>query len=382
MNSLRIPQLRRRPARSLAAAVFATALTLTACGNGDSAGVSGDTTVPTGTTAMETTTATATVSPPAGETTNAGATTSPESLTTNPTNMPAQPLGEPDAGRKENWESQGAQLGVAGVRIGSHENFDRVVFDLSGSGEPGWVVEYDVAPVELASGFPIDYEGNVALSVNLLGLHTPLRVGGMPGVGGAVNEVLPDKNHHGTSQFIIGLDRETPFSVTPLQEPARLVIDILHQESAPVPQPLGEPSREPKQQDSGAPHQQVITGVRTASHGNFDRVVFDLVGPGSPGWVTDFNAEPTQQASGAPIDYDGDTALEVTLTGVVPFTDDGPAPELPAVTPAGGGVISEVVHGVTFEGQAQFVIGLEGTAPYSVSLLEDPQRVVVDVLHD
>lgn len=374
MKNTRIPQLRRSLARSLAAAVFVTSLALTACGDGDSSESPGETTVP-----AETTTATA--EPPSGETTNAGATTTPESLTTNPTNMPAHPLGQPDMLRKENWEAAGSDLDVAGVRIGSHDTFDRVVFDLSGTGEPGWVVEYDVAPAELASGFPLDYDGNVALSVNLIGFNTPLWVGGMQGTGGVVNQVLPDKNHHGTSQFIIGLDEETPFSVTPLQEPARLVVDILHEAAPPAPQPLGSPTREPKQQDSGAPHQQLITGVRLASHENFDRVVFDLVGSGSPGWITEFNAEPTNQASAAPIDYEGSTALQVTLTGVTPIAEDGSTQPLPDAPPGEGEVITEVVSASLFEGHAQFVIGLEGDSPYSVSLLEDPQRVVVDILH-
>lgn len=374
MKHTRIPQLRRRPARSFAAAVFVTVLGLTACGDGDSSEAPGETTVP-----AETTTATA--APSAGETTNAGATTTPESLTTNPTNMPAQPLGQPDPLRKENWEAAGSDLDVAGVRIGKHDAFDRVVFDLSGTGEPGWVVEYDVAPTELASGFPIAYDGNVALSVNLIGFNTPLWVGGMQGTGGVVNQVVPDKNHHGTSQLIIGLDQETPFSVTPLQEPPRLVVDILHEAAPPAPQPLGTPTWEPKRQDSGAPHQQLITGVRLASHENFDRVVFDLVGSGSPGWITEFDAEPTHQTSAAPIDYEGSTALQVTLTGITPIAEDGSTQPLPDAAPVEGRVITEVVNGSIFEGHAQFVIGLEVNSPYSVSLLEDPQRVVVDVLH-
>ena len=251
----------------------------------------------------------------------------------------------------------------------------------AGTGEPGWVVEYDAAPAELASGFPLAYEGNVALSVNLIGLNEPLRVGGLQGTGGVVNQVLPDKNHHGTSQFIIGLDQETPFSVTPLQEPPRLVVDILHEAAPPAPQPLGTPTREPKRQDSGAPHQQLITGVRLASHENFDRVVFDLVGSGSPGWITEFDAEPTHQNSAAPIDYEGSTALQVTLTGITPIAEDGSTQPLPDAAPVEGRVITEVVNGSIFEGHAQFVIGLEVNSPYSVSLLEDPQRVVVDVLH-
>lgn len=69
------------------------------------------------------------------------------------------------------------------------------------------------------------------MSVNLLGFTGPLQVSGMPGTEGVVTDIVQDINHHGTSQLIIGLQEQTPFSVTLLEGPTRLVIDILHPET-------------------------------------------------------------------------------------------------------------------------------------------------------
>lgn len=139
---------------------------------------------------------------------------------------------------------------------------------------------------------------------------------------------------------------------------------------------------EAKRGESRAPHQQLITGVRLASHSDFDRVVFDLVGSGAPGWITDFNADPVQAASGLPVTYDGSTALEVTLIGVSPWAQDGAQQPNLGTTPGTGGVVNEAISTVTLEGHSQFILGLDGTAPYSVTLLDEPQRVVVDILHE
>lgn len=57
----------------------------------------------------------------------------------------------------------------------------------------------------------------------------PLEVGDVAGVGGVVTEIIPDISHHGTAQFIIGLQNEAPFSVTLLDEPTRVVVDVLHE---------------------------------------------------------------------------------------------------------------------------------------------------------
>ncbi|MCS4491436.1 hypothetical protein N7326_03045 [Corynebacterium sp. ES2794-CONJ1] len=145
--------------------------------------------------------------------------------------------------------------------------------------------------------------------------------------------------------------------------------------------PLGEASKEMRTQRPSVPSLLVPQEVRIGSHKGFDRVVIEFAGTGKPGWYIDYVDTPTQQASGLVVDIPGDSFLNVNIDGLVlPFevgldsdavTDlvKGPGPIVTAVKPSG-----------TFEGRGQFVIGLNGSpAPYSVEVLDNPVRVVIDI---
>ncbi|GAB3941272.1 AMIN-like domain-containing (lipo)protein [Corynebacterium tapiri] len=135
----------------------------------------------------------------------------------------------------------------------------------------------------------------------------------------------------------------------------------------------------PKNAEPQGETQLYVTDVRAGSHENFDRVVIELGGTGIPGYFTDITSEPRQQASGYPVEVGGDTAINLMIRGVgLPFEtghEDWPIGQTP-----GAGAIAGVAHAGVFEGQDQFVIGLNG-APrnYSVQVLQNPTRVVVDV---
>lgn len=146
------------------------------------------------------------------------------------------------------------------------------------------------------------------------------------------------------------------------------------------PTPLGEANSSMKTLRPEEPARLMVTDVRTGSHAGFDRVVFDLIGEGSPGWFIDYTDNPTQQGSGNAIEYQGATALNVNIDGTVyPFDLGMEDPQIGTV-PGTGSVVTEVVSGGTFEGRSQFVIGLNGPHDYSVTVLEDPHRLVIDVL--
>ena len=49
-------------------------------------------------------------------------------------------------------------------------------------------------------------------------------------------------------------------------------------------------------------------------------------------------------------------------------------------TVQGTGSITEVISAGTFEGRSQFIISLDSQLPYSVEVLEDPSRIVIDIL--
>lgn len=140
--------------------------------------------------------------------------------------------------------------------------------------------------------------------------------------------------------------------------------------------PMGDPSTEDQWvQPDGA--SLMVTGVRTASHDGFDRVVFDLEGEGAPGWITMYTETPTQQGSGHSIDYTGNIALQIGVEGTPYPNDAGTEPPMLGTFP-GAGNVTEVTYSSLFEGRTEFVIGLEEQVPYSVTPLENPTRLVID----
>lgn len=143
--------------------------------------------------------------------------------------------------------------------------------------------------------------------------------------------------------------------------------------------PLGSADTAMKTLRPAAPSQLVVTETRVSSHAGFDRAVFEMTGQGSPGWFIDYTDRPTQQGSGSVVDYQGSVALNVNIDGTTyPFDLEMDDPGLARV--AGSGHITEVIPAATFEGRSQFIIGLNERLPYAVQVLENPPRVVVDVL--
>ena len=145
--------------------------------------------------------------------------------------------------------------------------------------------------------------------------------------------------------------------------------------------PLGDANLAMKTLRPPVPSELVVTSVRVGKHEGFDRVVFDFTGKGSPGWFIDYTDSPAQQGSGNPISYQGATALDVSIDGTAyPFQLEMEDPNIGTV-PGAGGVVTQVLSGGTFEARSQFVIGLDGRHPYSVQVLNEPTRLVIDVLH-
>ena len=125
-------------------------------------------------------------------------------------------------------------LTVTAVRAGRHEGFDRVVFELSGSGTPGWTVEYVDAPSSQGSGAVVDVPGEAFLQVTLQGTAYPYESGaeevprGPVPVSGtqAVAGVVYDATFEGTSVGWVGTAAQTPFRVYALTGPSRVVVEV------------------------------------------------------------------------------------------------------------------------------------------------------------
>ncbi|WP_280266084.1 AMIN-like domain-containing (lipo)protein [Nocardia wallacei] len=137
---------------------------------------------------------------------------------------------------REGKPSSDARLTVTGVRLGHHDGFDRVVYELGGTGTPGWRVQYTGRAVQDGSGRVVDVAGQSILEVQILGSAYPWDSGatpyagpdpatdpGVPGIAG----VYGTQVFEGTTQSFIGVNADKPgFAVSSLENPARLVIDV------------------------------------------------------------------------------------------------------------------------------------------------------------
>ena len=135
-----------------------------------------------------------------------------------------------------NDASAGAMLTVADVRVGAHEGFDRVVFDLGGTGAPGWHVEYRDTVNEQGTGREVQLEGAANLRVLVRGTVSPLSTDARyydgpdrvdPTATANVEEIYLGTWFEGTYDAAMGLQSQQPFRVFHLQNPDRLVIDVL-----------------------------------------------------------------------------------------------------------------------------------------------------------
>jgi hypothetical protein len=132
---------------------------------------------------------------------------------------------------------------------------------------------------------------------------------------------------------------------------------------------------------SAAPATPILVGVRTASHRNFDRVVWDFVG-GVPdvrqaGYVRELRGDP----SDLPIRIAGSAILELSMTANGHDPDTGTNTS-PGRVVAGLGNVIEVVKAGDFEAVVSYGVGLAKRQPFHVFTLSNPSRVVLDVRKD
>lgn len=123
-------------------------------------------------------------------------------------------------------------------------------------------------------------------------------------------------------------------------------------------------------------------GMIVGNYDDYDQVTINFAGTNTPEWTAEYIDNPTQQGSGRPIKYDGDHALNLYIKNVaMPFEVGRDDPNLSPV-PGIGSAVSEVRSGGTFEGQAQFVIGLKDSKhPYKVHTEQNPTRLIIDIQH-
>lgn len=205
----------------IALAFALAAVVLAACGGGDD-----ETTEPGATTVTTTVEVT---------------TTEPAPTTTAPTTTePAEPPGPPFTTAPARAPAASAQLALlTDVRIGSHEGYERFVFEFLPGARPGYRVRYVNPPiVEDASGMVVEVDGNAFLSIRMepasgfdltgdLGeVYTgPTRIGGT----GVIEELVRTGDFEAVLNWVAGLEERAPFRVLRLGGPPRIVVDVLDQ---------------------------------------------------------------------------------------------------------------------------------------------------------
>lgn len=118
------------------------------------------------------------------------------------------------------------------VRAGDHDTFDRVVFEFSGPGMPGWTTRYTNEPLHQASGLPLEVADGTHLEVMVHG--TPwaqpwpewLNSGYLDVAAGGVKNIYSAGAFEGESQWVIDVERERPYFVYTMDNPTRLVIEF------------------------------------------------------------------------------------------------------------------------------------------------------------
>lgn len=134
--------------------------------------------------------------------------------------------------------SDGGTAGDAGVetalRTGSHDGYDRVVVETSGSGSLSWHAEVTDQAATLGKGDAISLEGAHLVDVIVSGTSMPTAdqqasstiTYGLHEVGGpVVKQVWLDGTFEDQFQVVVGTDA-TEYRVTTLSNPTRLVIDV------------------------------------------------------------------------------------------------------------------------------------------------------------
>lgn len=134
-------------------------------------------------------------------------------------------------------QGSGNGLGLVAVRAARQDGFDRVTFELGGTGTPGWLVSYTATPTADGSGEPVSLKGTAFLSVVLRGVGLPDDTG-VPPFGGSttriaatgtrqVLEIAPGSVFEGQQQAYVALSgAKRPFRVFSLTNPARVVLDV------------------------------------------------------------------------------------------------------------------------------------------------------------
>jgi hypothetical protein len=127
----------------------------------------------------------------------------------------------------------------------------------------------------------------------------------------------------------------------------------------------------------------LLTDVRVGAHpegGGYDRIVFEFDGV-RPSGLVGYQDEVSQCGSGQAVHPQGSAILKVHLDFTNAHTEAGEL-SIPSTTVNGpGNSILQSIGICDFEAVVEWAVGTDGKKPFTVTLLDNPSRVVIDVAH-
>lgn len=127
-----------------------------------------------------------------------------------------------------------AEMMIEDVRAGSHDGFDRLVVELSGTGSPSVIAGYEADPRQQASGYELRPAGNAYFTLLIQGVPLSMSAdekivakSDPSGVAaGNIVGVADGGVFEADAQYVVGLNAERPYKLTVLENPTRVVVDF------------------------------------------------------------------------------------------------------------------------------------------------------------
>lgn len=133
----------------------------------------------------------------------------------------------------EQFEGKLAELRTIDIRVGTHDSYDRLVFEFEGQGQPEFHAGYTDEPRQQGSGYPMDVPGAAKFELLIHGTSLDMNVdakyAGTTNLGlasGSIQDVVNGGTFEAVSQYFVGLDSKRPYKVSILQKPTRVVVDF------------------------------------------------------------------------------------------------------------------------------------------------------------
>jgi hypothetical protein len=279
----------------------------------------------------------------------------------------------------ETWGGNGPQAQLTAVRMASHNGYERMTLEFSGSSTvPAYGLVRQKSPdfVKDASGQPVRLAGSAGLKVYLkpVTAANPLPID--KPAGADIREISLIGNFEQQVILGVGLSQPACVRVLELSKPTRLVVDF---DTTPASQasPVELLPFVCADRKGGSTAAATVVAVRVAHHTGYDRIVFEFA-PQPDGsskipsytMIQQSSAQFTKDPSGQPANLEGSAGLRVVFRNT--------AAQGSAISSSPTPVVTQVRQIGEFERVVSFGIGLNRAACFRVVELTGPGRLVID----